>query len=145
MSVGDVGEEALTYGLPKGAAVRSVVEDGPAAKAGIQENDIITGVNGTEITCGDDLVKAIGSVSVGDELELTVYRQNKTLKLKVTVEEKIQQAREDETEAADGSDPHESQRMPQQEMPQQEMPQQEMPQQGNPFGGMDPFEYFFGN
>ena len=140
VSVGDVGEEALTYGLPKGAAVRSVVEDGPAAKAGIQENDIITGVNGTEITCGDDLVKAIGSVGVGDELELSVYRQNETLKLKVTVEEKIQQAREDETEAADGSDPRESQ-----QMPQQEMPQQEMPQQGNPFGGMDPFEYFFGN
>ena len=81
-----------------------------------------------------------GSVSVGDELELTVYRQNETLKLKVTVEEKIQQAREDETEAADGSDPRESQ-----QMPQQELPQQEMPQQGNPFGGMDPFEYFFGN
>ena len=136
VSVGDVGEEALTYGLPKGAAIRSVVEDGPAAKAGIQENDIITGVNGTEITCGDDLVKAIGAVQVGDEVELDVYRQNKTLKLKVIVEEKIQQAKEDATEADDGNG---------QQEPQQQMPQEEMPQQGNPFGGMDPFEYFFGN
>ena len=131
VSVGDVGEEALTYGLPEGAAVRSVVEDGPAAKAGIQENDIITSVNGTEITCGDDLVKAVSGVQVGDELELSIYRQNKTVTVKVTVEEKIQQAKEEETEADDQQN--------------QQAPQQEMPQQGNPFGGMDPFEYFFGN
>ncbi len=131
VSVGDVGEEALTYGLPQGAAVRSVVEDGPAAKAGVQENDIITSVNGTEITCGDDLVKAVGGVQVGDELELGIYRQNKTVTVKVTVEEKIQQAKEEESETDDQQS--------------QQMPQQEMPQQGDPFGGMDPFSYFFGN
>ena len=131
VSVGDVGEEALTYGLPEGAAVRSVVEDGPAAKAGIQENDIITSVNGAEITCGDDLVKAVSGVQVGDELELSIYRQNKTVTGKGTVEEKIQQAKEEETEADDQQN--------------QQAPQQEMPQQGNPFGGMDPFESFFGN
>ena len=132
VSVGDVGEEAQTYGLPQGAAVRSVVEDGPAAKAGVQENDIITAVNGTEITCGDDLVKAIGDVQVGDKIELTIYRQNESIKLTVTVEEKIQQAKADENEAAAEED----------QMPQQG---QQMPQQGEDFGGMDPFSYFFGN
>ncbi len=132
VSVGDVGEEAQTYGMPKGAAVRSVVDDGPAAKAGVQENDIITDVNGTEITCGDDLVKYVGGVQVGDKLELTVYRQGQSVKLDITVEEKIQQAKAEESEDSEAQNP-------------QQMPQEEMPQQGNPFGGMDPFEYFFGN
>ncbi len=137
VSVGDVGEEAQTYGLPQGAAVRSVVENGPAAKAGVQENDIITAVNDTEITCGDDLVKAIGGAEVGDELELTIYRQNQTIKLKLTVEEKIQQAKEDETNEDSGAT--------QEAQEDQQMPRQEMPQQGEGFGGMDPFSYFFGN
>ena len=99
VTVGDVGEEAQGYGMPKGASIRSVVENGPAAKAGVQAGDIVTAANGQEITCGDDLVKIVSGLNVGDELELTVYRKNETVSIKVTIEEKIQQAKADEEQS----------------------------------------------
>ena len=34
----EVSRETQSYGLPKGAAVRGVAEDGPAAAAGLEEN-----------------------------------------------------------------------------------------------------------
>ena len=59
MTVSDVSAESQSYGLPQGAAVRSVTENGPAAEAGLQENDIITAANGETITSSNDLVKLV--------------------------------------------------------------------------------------
>ena len=87
MTVSNVSSESQSYGLPQGAAVRSVTENGPAAEAGLQENDIITTVNGETITGSNDLVKLVTSSSAGDTLELTVYRQGQTLTLTLTVGE----------------------------------------------------------
>ncbi len=87
VTVSDVSSESQSYGLPQGAAVRSVTENGPAAEAGLQENDIITTVNGETITGSNDLVKLVTSSSAGDTLELTVYRQGQTLTLTLTVGE----------------------------------------------------------
>ena len=164
VTVSDVGEEAQGYGMPKGASIRDVVEDGPAAKAGVQAGDIVTAANGKEITCGDDLVKLVGELNVGDEADLTIYRKNTTVNIKVTVEEKIQQAKPEE---ADAQQSQSGQQNPQSE-PQtpesgtetpegwdqydpysegeQQTPDgwQQMPQQGQGYGGFDPFSFFFG-
>lgn len=94
VSVGDVSEETMGYGLPAGAAVKSVVEDSPAEKAGIKVNDIITTVNGNEITGSSELSETIGSSAVGDKLTLTVYRQGETLSIDVTVGEQTKSALE---------------------------------------------------
>ena len=161
VTVGDVGDEAQSYGMPKGASIRAVVENGPAARAGVQVGDIVTGANGKEITGGDDLVKLVGSLSVGDELELTVYRKSETLNIKVTVEEKIQQAKADENpQQAPESEEKADQVEPQMPDSQDEMPEaqpqtpegwgqspddwQQAPQGGQDFGGFDPFSFFFG-
>ena len=125
LSVADVSQEAQLYGLPQGAAVRAITENGPAAKAGLQENDIITAINGEAITTGNELVKAVADVDVGDEIILTVYRQSQTMEITVTVEERIQQAVEEQEEQS-------SQQMPQ------------SGQQMDPFGGMNPYEFFYG-
>ena len=77
VTVSDVSSESQSYGLPQGAAVRSVTENGPAAEAGLQENDIITAVNGETITGSNDLVKLVKASAAGDTLELTVYRQGR--------------------------------------------------------------------
>ena len=92
VSVTDVSEETQSYGLPGGAAVKSVTENGPAAKAGLQVNDIITAVDGTEITGSDDLVAIVGKAAVGDTLKMTVYRNGETVEIEVTVEEQVQSA-----------------------------------------------------
>jgi len=90
VSVTDVSEETQSYGLPKGAAVKSVTAGAPADKAGLQINDIITKVNDTEITGSNDLVKLVGQSDVGEVLKLTVYRMGAYVELNLTVGEQKQ-------------------------------------------------------
>lgn len=92
VSVDDVSEETQSYGLPQGAAVKSVTQDSPAEEAGLQVNDIITKVGDTEISGSKDLVDVVGAASVGDQLVLTVYRQGQTIEVTVTVGEEVQSA-----------------------------------------------------
>lgn len=94
VTVSDVTAEMQSYGLPKGAAVRSVEKDSPAAEAGLQANDIITHVNGEEISGSSALVSQVGNAQIGDQIRMTVYRQGQTLEIAITVGEQIQAALE---------------------------------------------------
>ena len=96
ISVTTVSTETQSYGLPQGAAVKEVSEDSPAEAAGLKVNDIITHLNGKEITDQTELVTLIGNSAVGDTLELTVYRKGETIKISVTVGEQIQSATQQE-------------------------------------------------
>ncbi len=71
-------------GFPAGIVVASVVEDGPADKAGLQKYDLITAADGTEITTYDKLVSVIRKHKVGDQLTLTVYRNGQYLDITIT-------------------------------------------------------------
>ena len=132
VTVSDVSSESQSYGLPQGAAVRSVTENGPAAEAGLQENDIITAVNGETITGSNDLVKLVKASAAGDTLELTVYRQGQTTTLTLTVGEQ-------KTDA-----------LPAQNTDQNQQSQQgyydggQSGQSDNQFGGSWPFGFGFG-
>ena len=117
VSVSDVSTETQLYGIPKGAAVQSVTENSPAAKAGLMAGDIVTQVDGAAVNGSSDLVDIVGKCIPGDTLVLTVYRQGQTLELTVVIEEQIQSALESTT---------------QQQMPQQMNPGNMMP--GFPFG-----------
>lgn len=90
--VSDVSEQTQLYGIPKGAAVQSVTENGPAGKAGLQPGDIVTHINENTISSSSDLVDIVSSSMPGDTLVLTIYRQGQTLELTVAVEERIQSA-----------------------------------------------------
>ncbi len=90
VSVSDVSREYQIYGLPQGAAIQTITEGSPAEDAGLQVGDIITGVDGTEITGSTDLTSIIGRCKVGDKVALTVYRQGETLEISVTIGEQIQ-------------------------------------------------------
>ena len=90
--VSDVSPEIQLYGIPKGAAVRSLAEDGPAARAGLQPGDIVTKANGTDISGSTALVDMVSKSKPGDSLVLTLYRQGEYLELTIRIEEKIQSA-----------------------------------------------------
>ena len=92
VSVISVSDETQKYGLPQGAAVQSLTDDGPAKAAGLQVNDIITKVNDTEITSSNDLVKTISACKPGDRITLTLYRQGQTMEISLEVAQKIQSA-----------------------------------------------------
>lgn len=91
VSVLDVSAETQLYGIPAGVSVQSVVEDSPAAEAGLQTGDIITEVNGTAVS-SSELIDLIGNCNVGDQLILIIYRQGDTLEITVTIGEQIQSA-----------------------------------------------------
>ena len=95
ISVLDVSEETQQYGIPAGAAVQAVAENGPAAQAGLQRGDVITAVDGKVMT-SKELVSYIGNASVGQEMVFSVYRQGENLEITVYVGEQIQTALEQE-------------------------------------------------
>lgn len=68
---------ALANDLPEGAYIQTVVPDSAADKAGLQEGDIITKVDGQKLQAGtNELSTIITKHKVGDTLTLTVYHED---------------------------------------------------------------------
>jgi putative serine protease PepD len=57
-----------------GALVSNVMAGSAAAKAGLQQGDVITSVNGKPINDSDDLVGIVQSASVGDKVTIVFTR-----------------------------------------------------------------------
>lgn len=70
---------------PRGALIARVFEDSPAAKAGIQADDIILELNGREIRRYTDLPPLVGQVSPGETVEVVVWRDGEKKELEVTI------------------------------------------------------------
>jgi S1-C subfamily serine protease len=70
-----------------GALVEQVAPSGPAAKAGVEQGDVITKVDGTTITDAQDLLTAIAGKKPGDRVTLTLDRNGSTLAVGVTLGE----------------------------------------------------------
>lgn len=75
------------YGIPEGAYVFSVESDSSADKAGLRAGDIITAIGDASIKDYSDLNSAIRQFKAGDSTELTVYRENDYIILKITFDE----------------------------------------------------------
>jgi len=63
----------------------SIVADSPAAKAGIQDGDIVVSINGTRIDQEHPLDALLVQYSPNDTIELEVLRNGATLKVQVTL------------------------------------------------------------
>ncbi|WP_330240617.1 S1C family serine protease [Streptomyces sp. NBC_00525] len=62
-----------------------VTEGGPADRAGVRADDVITEVNGKRVHSGEELIVKIRSHRPGDRLELTVTRGGKDLSITLTL------------------------------------------------------------
>jgi serine protease Do len=80
---------AEPLGLPRaaGALVRSVEANGPAARAGIEEGDIILRFEGRAIERSSDLPRLVGGTRPGTRATLQVWRKGATRDIQVTVAE----------------------------------------------------------
>lgn len=72
--------------IPEGIYVAQVIASSPAAKAGIQKGDVITGIDGTDITTMEKLNEIKNAKNVGDKITLKIHRQNKDIEIKLTLE-----------------------------------------------------------
>lgn len=82
-----VSEEVSTYyGLPVGVYVNSVTSGGAAENAGIQAGDIITALNGTEITTIEELQEELQYYAAGEIVSVTLQRNSTGTYEEITVE-----------------------------------------------------------
>ncbi|MBX3673861.1 MAG: DegQ family serine endoprotease [Burkholderiales bacterium] len=80
---------ADSLGLPKtdGAAVGTVEEDSPAAKAGVEVGDVILKIDGRTVESSADLSRTIRAVRPGQKVVLSVWRAGKLRDITITVGE----------------------------------------------------------
>lgn len=130
---------AEMYNVPIGVYVDSVVENGPAATAGLQKGDIITAFDGTKTPSYTELISLLEYYAAGEIVEITYYRTNNG------------EYTEQKTSIILGSrSEYEAANQETEEQVQEEY--SEMPgdryEGGSDFygnqGGLDIFEYFFG-
>ena len=78
-----------SYGAEGGVFVEQTVEDGPAEKAGMRNEDIIVDVNGTEIDSGERLIEVVAAIGVGETVPITVFRDGEEVTLQVTIADRL--------------------------------------------------------
>jgi len=70
----------------KGALVSQAIgEDSPGAKAGVKAGDVITAVDGEQIDDAKSLSRVIGSKAPGTTVQLTIWRDGKSITVSVTL------------------------------------------------------------
>ncbi|MCH5297214.1 MAG: trypsin-like peptidase domain-containing protein [Ruminococcus sp.] len=83
-------ETAFYYGVNKtGCYVLSVTSDSNADKAGFRAGDLIKKVGNTEVTTTADIKSAISDNEVGDKVNFTIIRNNKTIEIVLTLAEYV--------------------------------------------------------
>ena len=103
LSVDPLVAEQLDLPVDRGALVQGVVPDGPAEKAGLRATDpafsvddpdpaklgdLIVAIDGQPVEGMDDLILYLTGTRVGQQVELTIYRQGAEQTLALTLEER---------------------------------------------------------
>ncbi|WP_332878978.1 trypsin-like peptidase domain-containing protein [Massilia sp. S19_KUP03_FR1] len=80
-------ELANSFGLDRksGAIIAGVVRGGPADKAGMLPGDILSGVDGKQVTSTTDMLNLIAQLTPGGKTRMTVIRKNRESTVDVTV------------------------------------------------------------
>jgi serine protease Do len=80
-------ENASKFNLkePRGVAIEKVIEDSPAAKAGLQNGDVILRFNGEEVTSVRKLNRLIDEVAPDHKVKLTISRNGDEKDIIVTL------------------------------------------------------------
>ncbi|MGI9860744.1 trypsin-like peptidase domain-containing protein [Moorella naiadis] len=67
-------EMSQWYNIPVGVYIGGVFKDGPAAKAGLREGDVITAVDNQKVSTYDEIQRLINKKSPGEQVVVTIVR-----------------------------------------------------------------------
>jgi serine protease Do len=87
----ELGTNQITLkslGAPYGVVIEGVEPGSPAEKAGLKGGDVISGINGSPVKSGNDLVNPIASAPVGSKIKITYYRDKQQKETTATVEDR---------------------------------------------------------
>ncbi len=86
---------AMGMEQPIGFVVGSVIEDGPAEQAGIQEGDVIMEFNNEEVRDWNEFRGRVANTPPGTEIEITIFRDGASRDLTVEIAERDPDLAED--------------------------------------------------
>ena len=81
-------DRASELGVPGGAVVKGVEDDGPADEAGLERDDVISSVDGEEVESMPDLAVEMREHEPGDEVEVGYWRDGRRHDTTVVVGER---------------------------------------------------------
>jgi Do/DeqQ family serine protease len=85
--------ESLALPVKSGVLITGVLQDGPAARGGVQPGDVLVKVGDKPVQATGDLFSAVAALQPGSTVPLTVQRGAKQVDVKVTVGERPQTPR----------------------------------------------------
>jgi serine protease Do len=91
--------ESIGLGAPRGALVRGVEPNAPAAKAGVEPGDIIVKFDGKAIDKSVDLPRLVGNTKPGTKSNMTVFRRGAERNLAIVIAEVEPERAEQRAEA----------------------------------------------
>ena len=80
-------EKAKELKLPaeRGVVLGKIMDDSPASKAGLRENDVVTEINGQRVEGTSQFRRMIREIPAGRSVPLTVWRDGRTQSISVTL------------------------------------------------------------
>lgn len=75
------------YKLPTGIYVKEIYSNSPAVLADLKQGDVITAIDGTKVKSMEELNEVKNNKNIGDEVTLDVYRNGKTISVKIKLAE----------------------------------------------------------
>ncbi|HVW84650.1 MAG TPA: Do family serine endopeptidase [Bryobacteraceae bacterium] len=84
-NAGDNPDLLKVYGADHGVFVNKVEANGPAEKAGVKPEDVVTSINGKPIKTGQDLIDIVADSPVGSTLKFGLIRDKKPMTVDIVV------------------------------------------------------------
>jgi len=81
-------QEDYELGSRVGLLVTNVVAHSPAAKAGIEEDDVLLSFDGHAVSRAGDLIKLVRDTAPGATVNLKIFRNGEEKELQVTIEKR---------------------------------------------------------
>ncbi len=78
---------AKRYNLPVGIYVEDIAENTGALNSGLKKGDVITAIDGQNITTMEELNDIKNQKEIGDNIKLTIYRSGEYMDIEITLTE----------------------------------------------------------